>query len=156
MVVINVLRSTIVQPAEATPKRRLWLSNLDLVTPHHHTLFVLFYRPDGSANFFDAAVLRDALSQDGRIAIDCNGEGVLFVEADAETTVDDFGDFAPTRELEQLIPKLNADYTNGISAFPLLLLQALPLRLPSFTFSIGGLLANSPSGNFVKQAIEVI
>ncbi|KAG6517951.1 hypothetical protein ZIOFF_021351 [Zingiber officinale] len=106
MVVINVLRSTIVQPAEATPKRRLWLSNLDLVTPHHHTLFVLFYRPDGSANFFDAAVLRDALSQ-----------------ADAETTVDDFGDFAPTRELEQLIPKLNADYTNGISAFPLLLLQ---------------------------------
>ncbi|XP_042412216.1 hydroxycinnamoyltransferase-like [Zingiber officinale] len=153
MVVINVLRSTIVQPAEVTPKRRLWLSNLDLVTPHHHTLFVFFYRPDGSANFFDAAVLRDALSQvlvpfypmagrltrgqDGRIAIDCNGEGVLFVEADAETTVDDFGDFAPTSELEQLIPKPNADYTNGISAFPLLLLQVTHFKCGGAALGVG-------------------
>ncbi|XP_074565042.1 hydroxycinnamoyltransferase-like [Curcuma longa] len=120
MVVINVRRSTMVRPAKPTPQRRLWNSNLDLVVPHHHTLSVYFYRPDGSANFFDAEVMLDALArvlvpfypmagrlargEDGRIEIDCNGEGVLFVEADAEATVDDFGDFAPTMELKQLIP----------------------------------------------------
>ncbi|KAG6520840.1 hypothetical protein ZIOFF_017901 [Zingiber officinale] len=64
---------------------------------------------------------RLARDEDGRIEIDCNGEGVLFVEADAEATVDDFGDFAPTMELKQLIPKV--DYTEDISAFPLLVLQ---------------------------------
>ncbi|KAG6520821.1 hydroxycinnamoyltransferase-like [Zingiber officinale] len=151
MAVINVRRSTMVRPAEATPHRRLWLSNLDLVTPHHHTLSVYFYRPGGSANFFDAAVLRDALArvlvpfypmagrlargEDGRIVIDCNGEGALFVEADAEATVDD--DFAPTGELEQLVPKPNADYTDGISAFPLLLLQVTHFKCGGAALGVG-------------------
>ncbi|KAG6517959.1 hypothetical protein ZIOFF_021359 [Zingiber officinale] len=127
-----------VRPAEPTPQRRLWNSNLDLVVPRFHTPSVYFYRPVGSANFFDAEMMRDALAralvpfypmagrlardEDGRIEIDCNGEGVLFVEADAEATVDDFGDFAPTMELKQLIPKV--DYTEDISAFPLLVLQS--------------------------------
>ncbi|KAG6520834.1 hypothetical protein ZIOFF_017895 [Zingiber officinale] len=139
MVVINVRRSTMVRPAEPTPQRRLWNSNLDLVVPRLHTPVVYFYRPVGSANFFDAEMMRDALAralvpfypmagrlardEDGRIEIDCNGEGVLFVEADAEATVDDFGDFAPTMELKQLIPKV--DYTEDISAFPLLVVQVL-------------------------------
>ncbi|KAG6517968.1 hydroxycinnamoyltransferase-like [Zingiber officinale] len=153
MVVVNVRRSTMVRPAEATPQRRLWLSNLDQVMPHHHTLSVFIYRPDGSANFFDVAVLRDALSQvlvpfypmagrlardeDGRIVIDCNGEGALFVEADAEATVDDLGDFAPTGELQQLVPKPNADYTYGISAFPLLLLQVTHLKCGGAALGVG-------------------
>ena len=35
--------------------------------------------------------------------IDCNGEGVLFVEADApDSTIADYGDFAPTMELSRL------------------------------------------------------
>lgn len=137
MVEINVRRSTMVQPAEPTPRRQLWNSNLDLVVPRFHTPSVYFYRPDGSADFFDAAVMRDALAralvlfypmagrlgrdEDGRIEIDCNGQGVLFVEADTGASVDDFGDFAPTMELKQLIPKV--DYTDDISAFPLLVLQ---------------------------------
>ncbi|KAG6520850.1 hypothetical protein ZIOFF_017911 [Zingiber officinale] len=153
MVVINVRRSTMVRPAEATPQRRLWLSNLDLLMPHYHTLSVYFYRPDGSANFFDAAVLRDSLArvlvpfypmagrlargQDGRVVIDCNGEGALFVEADAEATVDDFGDFAPTGGLEQLVPKPNADYTDGISAFPLLLLQVTHFKCGGAALGVG-------------------
>ncbi|RZR91819.1 hypothetical protein BHM03_00020025 [Ensete ventricosum] len=137
MVVINVRRSTMVRPAEPTPRRQLWNSNLDLVVPRFHTPSVYFYRPDGSADFFDAAVMRDALAralvpfypmagrlgrdEDGRIEIYCNGQGVLFVEADTDASVDDFGDFAPTMELKQLIPKV--DYTDDISAFPLLVLQ---------------------------------
>nr|CAD1825625.1 unnamed protein product [Ananas comosus var. bracteatus] len=64
---------------------------------------------------------RLARDEDGRVEIDCNGEGVLFVEADApDAAVDDFGDFAPTMELARLVPKV--DYTDE-SSFPLLVLQ---------------------------------
>ena len=131
-------RSTMVRPAKPTPRRRLWNSDLDLLMPRLHAASVYFYRPDGSPDFFDADRLRSALAkalvpfypvagrlgrdEDGRVEINCNGEGVLFVEAEAEGTVDDFGDFTPTMELKRLIP--NVDYTDDISSFPLLVLQA--------------------------------
>lgn len=134
---INVKASTLVRPAQDTPKYNLWNSNVDLVVPSMHTPSVYFYRPTGSSNFFDANVLKEALSkalvpfypmagrlkrdEDGRIEIDCNGEGVLFVEAETGSVVDDFGDFAPTLELRRLIPAV--DYTCGISSYPLLVLQ---------------------------------
>lgn len=100
---------------------------------------VYFYRPTGSANFFDPKVMKEALSRvlvpfypmagrlkrddDGRIEIDCNGEGVLFVEAESDGVIDDFGDFAPTLDLRKLIPAV--DYSRGISASSLLVLQVL-------------------------------
>ncbi|THU66352.1 hypothetical protein C4D60_Mb05t13240 [Musa balbisiana] len=151
MVEINVRRSTMVRPAEPTPRRQLWNSNLDLVVPRFHTPSVYFYRPDGSADFFDAAVMRDALAralvlfypmagrlgrdEDGRIEIDCDGQGVLFVEADTDASVDDFGDFAPTMELKQLIPKV--DYTDDISAFPLLVLQVTYFKCGGVSLGVG-------------------
>lgn len=134
---INVKGSTLVRPAAATPAATLWNSNIDLVVPNFHTPSVYFYRPTGAADFFDAAVLKEALGralvpfypmsgrlkrdEDGRIEIDCNAEGVLFVEAESDGTVDDYGDFAPTLELRRLIPAV--DYDKGISTYPLLVLQ---------------------------------
>lgn len=59
--------------------------------------------------------------EDGRVEIDCDGQGVLFVEADTGAVIDDFGDFAPTLELRQLIPAV--DYSAGIETYPLLVLQ---------------------------------
>ncbi|CAH9092117.1 unnamed protein product [Cuscuta epithymum] len=137
---IDVKQSSMVRPAEETPRRSLWNSNVDLVVPNFHTPSVYFYRrPIGSApDFFDSGVLRDALSralvpfypmagrlkrdQDGRIEINCNAAGVLLVEAESDGFVHDFGDFAPTLELRQLIPAV--DYSQGITSYPLLLLQA--------------------------------
>ncbi|KAE8688221.1 Shikimate O-hydroxycinnamoyltransferase [Hibiscus syriacus] len=126
-----------VQPAGETPRRSLWNTNVDLVVPRFHTPSVYFYRPTGGANFFDPQVMKDALSkalvpfypmagrlkrdEDGRIEIDCNAEGVLFVEAETTSVIDDFGDFAPTLELRQLIPTVG--YSGGISTYPLLVLQ---------------------------------
>jgi shikimate O-hydroxycinnamoyltransferase len=138
---ITVRRSTMVRPARETPRQRLWNSNLDLVVPRFHTPSVYFYRCGGGPEvegFFDGERMRRALAEalvpfypmagrlardeDGRVEIDCNGEGVLFVEADApNAAVDDYGDFAPTMELKRLIPAV--DYTDDISAFPLLVLQ---------------------------------
>lgn len=125
------------QPAEETPRLGLWNANVDLVVPRFHTPSVYFYRPTGAPNFFDPNVVKEALSKalvpfypmagrlrrddDGRIEIDCNAEGVLFVVAETSTVIDDFGDFAPTLELKKLIPTV--DYSGGISTYPLLVLQ---------------------------------
>ena len=138
MIIVDVRETSMVRPAQATPQQRVWNSNLDLVVPRFHTPSVYFYRrPENAASFFDAEVLKEALGralvpfypmagrlardEDGRIEIDCNGAGVLFVVAETSSKIDDFGDFAPTMELKQLIPKV--DYTDDISAFPLLVLQ---------------------------------
>lgn len=126
-----------VRPASETPQHGLWNSNVDLVVPRMHTPSVYFYRPNGSHNFFDTNILKEAMSralvpfypmagrlrrdEDGRIEINCNSNGVLFVDAVSETEVDDFGDFAPSMELNQLIPKI--DYTEDISSYPLLVVQ---------------------------------
>ncbi|XP_031480219.1 shikimate O-hydroxycinnamoyltransferase-like [Nymphaea colorata] len=149
--IITVKDSTMVRPAAETPHHGLWKSNLDLLVPRMHTPSVYFYRFDGSHNFFDTEVIKDALSralvpfypmagrlrrdEDGRIEIDCNGHGVLFVEAVAEATVADFGDFAPTMELKQLIPAI--DYTGQISSYPLLVLQVTFFKCGGVSVGVG-------------------
>ncbi|KAK2986513.1 hypothetical protein RJ640_021388 [Escallonia rubra] len=152
---IEVRETTMVGPAQGAtappPRRRLWNSNVDLVVPNFHTPSVYFYRPTGSPSFFDPKVLKDALGralvpfypmagrlsrdEDGRIEIDCNGEGVLFVEALSDGVVDDFGDFAPTLELRQLIPAV--DYSQGISTYPLLVLQVTYFKCGGVSLGVG-------------------
>ncbi|XP_044967055.1 hydroxycinnamoyltransferase 1 [Hordeum vulgare subsp. vulgare] len=151
---ITVRRSTMVRPAVERPRERLWNSNLDLVVPRFHTPSVYFYRrPEAGADgFFDADRMRLALAdalvpfypmagrlardEDGRVEIDCSGEGVLFVEADAPTaTVDDYGDFAPTMDLKRLIPPV--DYTDDISSFPLLVLQVTYFKCGGVSLGVG-------------------
>ncbi|CAL5440416.1 unnamed protein product [Camellia sinensis] len=150
---IEVRESTMVKAAQEIPssKRRLWNSNVDLVVPSFHTPSVYFYRPNGSPNFFEPHVLKDALSRalvafypmagrlarddDGRIEIDCNDEGVLFVEAESDSCVDDFGDFAPTLELRQLIPAV--DYSKGISSYPILVLQVTYFKCGGVSLGVG-------------------
>ncbi|PIA31828.1 hypothetical protein AQUCO_04800017v1 [Aquilegia coerulea] len=149
--IIDVKESTMVRPAEDTPKRNLWNSNVDLVVPRMHTPSVYFYRPNGSPTFFDSHVLKEALSkalvpfypmggrlirdEDGRIEINCNGAGVLFVEAVTDSIIDDFGDFAPTLELRQLIPTV--DYSGDISSYPLLVLQVTQFKCGGVSLGVG-------------------
>lgn len=140
MAIINVKETTMVKPAEETPRHVLWNSNLDQLVPRYmHIPTVYFYRPKagGHDNFFDPTILKEALSKvlvpfypmagrlssldNGRIEINCNAEGVLFIEAETNSVLDDFGDFSPTPELRILIPKV--DYSGGISSYPLLFLQ---------------------------------
>nr|5KJV_A Chain A, Hydroxycinnamoyl transferase [Coleus scutellarioides]5KJV_B Chain B, Hydroxycinnamoyl transferase [Coleus scutellarioides]5KJW_A Chain A, Hydroxycinnamoyl transferase [Coleus scutellarioides]5KJW_B Chain B, Hydroxycinnamoyl transferase [Coleus scutellarioides]CBI83579.1 hydroxycinnamoyl transferase [Coleus scutellarioides] len=148
---IHVRDSTLVRPSAATPAVSLWNSNVDLVVPNFHTPSVYFYRPSGADNFFDTAVMKAALGralvsfypmagrlkrdEDGRVEIDCNAEGVLFVEAESDGTVDDYGDFAPSLELRRLIPAV--DYSQGISAYPLLVLQVTFFKCGGVSLGVG-------------------
>ncbi|KAJ0547644.1 putative quinate O-hydroxycinnamoyltransferase [Helianthus annuus] len=140
---VVVRESTMVRPAEEeTQAKRLWLSSLDLMAPNFHAQQVYFYRPNGAPNFFDTRVMKDALSkalvafyplggrlergEDGRIEIDCRGQGALFVDAESDGVIDDFGDFAPGLEYLKLVPTV--DYSLGIESFPLLISQVTHFR----------------------------
>ncbi|KAL5200888.1 hypothetical protein ABZP36_035242 [Zizania latifolia] len=116
---VEVVETTLVAPSEATPQRTLWLSNLDLAVPKTHTPLVYYYpapaappAAEGEAAFFAPERLRDALAKalvpfyplagrlavgpGGRLEIDCNGEGALFVVAKADFTGDEiFTDSSP-------------------------------------------------------------
>ncbi|XP_014516753.1 shikimate O-hydroxycinnamoyltransferase isoform X1 [Vigna radiata var. radiata] len=149
--IINVKESTMVRPAEEGERRVVWNSNVDLVVPNFHTPSVYFYRANGASNFFEGKVLKEALSkvlvpfypmagrlrrdEDGRVEIDCDGQGVLFVEADTGAVIDDFGDFAPTLELRQLIPAV--DYSQGIETYPLLVLQVTHFKCGGASLGVG-------------------
>ncbi|GMJ15869.1 hydroxycinnamoyl-CoA shikimate/quinate hydroxycinnamoyl transferase [Hibiscus trionum] len=143
---VVVKETTMVCPCEETPKTSLWLSNLDLVTMPYHVSTVYFYKLNGSSNFFDTKVLKEALiagrlgyDESGRLEIVCNGEGVLFVEA--ETSSDSDGSkFA-------LVPKF--DYSGGISSYPLLGLQVTTFKCGgvSLGVSIHHTLVDGHSGN---------
>ncbi|KAL1563846.1 shikimate O-hydroxycinnamoyltransferase [Salvia divinorum] len=145
---IEVKDSTLVRPSEATPAVSLWSSSVDLVVPNFHTPSVYFYRPTAAV---DTAAMMVALGralvpfypmagrlkidEDGRIEIDCNAEGVLFVEAESDGALDDYGDFAPTLELRRLIPPV--DYSQGISTFPLVVLQVTFFKCGGVSLGVG-------------------
>ncbi|KAJ8562173.1 hypothetical protein K7X08_011464 [Anisodus acutangulus] len=147
---ISIKESTLVRPSKPTPSKKLWSSNLDLIVGRIHLLTVYFYKPNGSSNFFDNKLMKEALSnvlvsfypmagrlardEQGRIEINCNGEGVLFVEAESDACVDDFGDFTPCLELRKLIPTV--DTSGDISSFPLVIFQVT--RFKCGGVSLGG------------------
>ncbi|KAG6422194.1 hypothetical protein SASPL_118758 [Salvia splendens] len=127
-----------VKPMEETPSVSIWLSNIDLVFPDaYHSRWMHIYRCDGCAGIFDTAALKAALSRalvefypyagrlreddNGRLEINCNGEGVLFVEAEYDGSLDDLGDFCNPRPDLSLVPAV--DYSHGISSFPLFLVK---------------------------------
>lgn len=138
---IHVRKSTIIRPAQETPKDCLKVSDLDLLVPLGYVPTVYFYRRGGpnesSSNFFEAGLMKEALSnvlvpfypaagrlgkdERGRIEILCNGEGVLFLEAEAGCVIDDFGDFSQGSTLLPLVPSV--DHANDIFSSPLMLTQ---------------------------------
>ncbi|KAL0722940.1 hypothetical protein Bca4012_037539 [Brassica carinata] len=148
---INIRNSTMVRPAGDTPSTYLWNSNVDLIIARYHNSSVYFYRPNGASNFFDPQVLKEALAkalvpfyplagslrrdENGRIEIDCNAAGALFIVADTPSVIDDLGDFAPSVNLSQLVHQV--DYSPGIHTFPLLVLQVIFFKCGGASLGVG-------------------
>ncbi|KAG5244819.1 shikimate O-hydroxycinnamoyltransferase [Salix suchowensis] len=148
---IQIKESTIVRPAEDTPRRSLWSSNLDLLVPTVHVPTLYFYKPvNGSSSFFNPRELREALSralvpfyhmagrlekdENDRMSILCNAEGVLFVEAETSSTVDELGGFTPHSEKLQFIPEVDR---SSIFSYPLLLSQATFFKCGGVCLGVG-------------------
>jgi shikimate O-hydroxycinnamoyltransferase len=127
MAQVVAAESCLVTPSSETPRRALWLSQLDLLKSNRgHTPLLHFYRNSGgAADFFDVKRLKAALGRalvafyplagridvdsDGRLQINCDGQGALFVVAySSRLTVDDMSDFRPSPELRRLlVPRLD-------------------------------------------------
>ncbi|XP_042483072.1 shikimate O-hydroxycinnamoyltransferase-like [Macadamia integrifolia] len=153
--IVNVKESTVVCPAQDTPKgMSLLISNLGQAARRTHGPRVYFYKANSSHNFFEAAILKDALSkvlvpfyplagrlkkdhESGKIVIDCNDKGVLFVEAETDSFIDDLGDFVPSSssDFRQLAPTV--DYTSDISSFPLVVLQVTRFKCGGVSLGVG-------------------
>ncbi|GLJ22647.1 hypothetical protein SUGI_0426590 [Cryptomeria japonica] len=149
---VKVTDSVLVKPVKSTPHHKLWVSNIDLVMVRFHSAIAYIYRspPNGDSDHV-AEILRDALSKvlvdfyplagrlildaSGRIAVDCNGEGALFVEAETDFTIDDFGDFTSPSQLTTLVP--SATYENGFTTFPLLMVQVTKFKCGGVALGTG-------------------
>lgn len=149
MVVVSLKASYTVKPSEPTFDGRLSLSEWDQIGTITHVPTIYFYRPSQDWIMRDGdilATLRDSLSrvlvhfyplagrlcwiQGSRLELECNAMGVQLIEAESQATLDDFGDFAPSPDLESLVPCVN--YNSPIHELPLMLVQLTK-------FSCGGI-----------------
>ena len=128
-------------PGTATPKELKLLSDIDDQEGLRFQIPVIqFYRYEASMKGRDPAkVIREAVAETlvfyypfaGRLrelggrklGVDCKGEGVLFVEADADVNLKDFGDALqpPFPCLEELL--FDVPGSGGVLHSPLLLIQ---------------------------------
>ncbi|WCJ30107.1 HXXXD-type acyl-transferase family protein [Euphorbia peplus] len=140
---ISIKESSIIKPLKETPKMNLWVSDLDLLVTSGYTPTVYFYKQqpnNKNSNFFEAKVLKDALSEllvhfypvagrlgkdeNGRIQINCNGDGALFIEAETTSFLDHFGDFTPCSDMINLVPTFDSYSSDSdISSYPIFAAQ---------------------------------
>ncbi|KAG8651884.1 shikimate O-hydroxycinnamoyltransferase-like [Manihot esculenta] len=139
---IDIKESNLIHQAEDLPNNQhQWLSNLDRIHERNNIPTVYFYKAADHPISFESKVLKEALSKvlvpfypvagrlgrdnKGRLEIVCNNEGVLFIEAETDSELDEVGDLMPV-EVSQLIPSV--DYSQGISSFPILAVQVTKFK----------------------------
>ena len=132
----------LVVPAKPTPHELKYLSDIDNQGGMRSNLTrtILFYKNNPSMQWKDPVkVIREALGRaltyyypfagrlkegrDGKLVVDCNGEGVMFIEADAVVTLDRLG--LPIQPPFPFIDEVlyNVPGSDGILGCPLLLIQ---------------------------------
>ncbi|KAE8677347.1 Benzyl alcohol O-benzoyltransferase [Hibiscus syriacus] len=143
----------LIVPAEPTPHECKMLSDVDDQDGHRFQIRGLhIYRSNASMQGMDPVrVIREALAKalvfyypfagrikegpNRKLMVDCTGEGVLFIEADADVTLEDFGDslhppFPCFNEL--LCEPLDS---NGLLNCPVLQIQVTRLKCGGFIFA---------------------
>ena len=130
-----------VVPSEPTPHQFKNLSDIDnQEILRIHVPMIHYYRNEPSMRGKDLVkVIKEALSKAlvyyyplagrlregprGKLMVECTGEGVLFIEADADVRLEEFGDRLPPPVpfLEELL--FDVQGSAGITDCPLLLTQ---------------------------------
>ncbi|KAJ9559247.1 hypothetical protein OSB04_013861 [Centaurea solstitialis] len=144
----------LIAPAEPTPRELKPLSDIDDQEGlRFHVPVIQFYRGDPKMkNKNPASVIREALAKvlvfyypfAGRLTegparklmVDCTGDGVLFIEAEADVTLKQFGDALqpPFPCFEELL--YNVPGSDGVLDSPLLLIQVTRLLCGGFIFAL--------------------
>ncbi|CAK7357358.1 unnamed protein product [Dovyalis caffra] len=140
----------LVAPAKPTPREIKQLSDIDhQISLQYHAPFVQIFAHSPSMQGADPAkVIREALAQalvfyypfagrmregpDKKLIVDCTGEGVLFIEAEADVTLEQFGDpiKPPIPCFDELLH--NVPGSDGMLNSPLLLFQVTRLKCGGF------------------------
>ncbi|XP_022747882.1 benzyl alcohol O-benzoyltransferase-like [Durio zibethinus] len=140
----------LVVPAKPTPRECKLLSDIDDQEGHRFQPRALhFYKRNPSMQGKDPAqVVREAIAQtlvfyypfagrlregqNRKLMVDCTGEGVLFIEADADVTLEEFGDVLhpPFPCLEELL--YDVPGSTELLNCPLLLIQVTRLKCGAF------------------------
>ncbi|KAK4430460.1 Benzyl alcohol O-benzoyltransferase [Sesamum alatum] len=144
----------LVPPAKPTPHELKPLSDIDDQEGLRFQIPVIqFYRRNPSMDGKDPVmVIRDAVARalvfyypfagrlreaaGRKLVVECTGEGVLFIEADADVTLQQFGDALqpPFPCLEELL--YDAPGSGGVVNCPLLIIQVTRLRCGGFIFAL--------------------
>lgn len=142
-------KPVLVAPSGSTPHEFKRLSDIDDQDGlRFHIPVIQFYRNDPSMGGRDQAkVIREALARalvfyypfagrlreaaGRKLVVECTGEGILFIEADADVRLEQFGDELqpPFPCLEELV--YNVPGSDGVLDCPLLLIQVM-IYLDSF------------------------
>ncbi|XP_012492336.1 benzyl alcohol O-benzoyltransferase [Gossypium raimondii] len=144
----------LVVPVKPTPREYKPLSDID--DRHGHRFLhpvILLYRYNPSMEGKDPAkVIRDAIAKtlvfyypfagrlkegpNGKLSVDCTGEGVLFIEGDADVTLQQFGDnpLPPFPCMDELLFDVKG-YGEMLNC-PLFLIQVTRLKCGGFIFTI--------------------
>ncbi|AES61291.1 putative benzyl alcohol O-benzoyltransferase [Medicago truncatula] len=141
-------------PATLTPHETKLLSDIDTQGGLRANVPIIqFYRNKPSMAGKDPVeVIRNAIAQalvfyyplagrvkeadsSGKLMVDCNGEGVMFIEADADVTLEQFGELkAPFPCLQELL--YDAAAPEGVLNTPILLIQVTRLKCGGFIFAL--------------------
>ncbi|XP_074306667.1 shikimate O-hydroxycinnamoyltransferase-like [Silene latifolia] len=134
---------TMVKPATETPKETIWLTDVDLIRlpllSHSPVYYIYPNSNNNPITQVNSTLLKSTLSQflvtfypiagrlskndvTGRIEIDCNAKGVLFVDVETSYNVSDFGEFTPNHMIRKLLVPV-CDYSGGLTNIPLLMVQ---------------------------------
>ncbi|XP_061349474.1 benzyl alcohol O-benzoyltransferase-like [Gastrolobium bilobum] len=150
--VFSVRRSKpeLVAPAKPTPREIKPLSDIDNQAGLRAQIPVIqFYRNEPSMAGKDPVeIIRHALAQtlvfyyplagrlregsDGKLMVDCNEEGVVFIAADADVTLDQFGDTlkSPFPCFDELLYQVPG--SEGVINSPIFLIQVTRLKCGGF------------------------
>ncbi|KAB2048547.1 hypothetical protein ES319_A13G120200v1 [Gossypium barbadense] len=143
----------LVVPCEPTPHECKPLSDIDDQEGHRfHVRGFHFHQSNLSMKGKDPAkVIKEALAKalvfyypfagrlregpNRKLIVDCTGEGVLFIEANADISLVDFGDelYPPFPCAEELL--YDVPGSNGLLNSPLLLIQVTRLKCGGFIFA---------------------
>lgn len=142
----------LVTPAKPTPRELKLLSDIDDQQGLRFQIPVIFfYRPNLTSNQDPVQVIRRALAEtlvyyypfagrlwelsNRKLAVDCTGEGVLFIEAEADVTLAELeeadGLLPPFPCLEELL--FDVEGSSEVFNTPLLLVQVSPRVLACFS-----------------------